>query len=55
VDFNGYGKFLGDRACVGALRWPEREVVWATAPLLTAEVGPAEPSWMSGGAGRGED
>lgn len=45
VDFNGYGKFLGDRACVGAVRWPEREVVWATAPLVTAEAGAPEASW----------
>jgi len=33
VDFNGFGRELKDRACVGAVRWPEREVVWATAPL----------------------
>jgi hypothetical protein len=33
VDFNGLTRALGDRACVGAMRWPEREVVWATAPV----------------------
>lgn len=29
VDYNGVTA-ESDRACVGALRWPEREVVWAT-------------------------
>jgi hypothetical protein len=33
VDFNGFSRALGDRACVGAVRWPEREVVWASAPV----------------------
>lgn len=51
VDFNGYGRFLGDLGCVGALRWPERELVWASAPLLTEEAGPAEPSWHAPGSG----
>lgn len=32
VDFNGLTEGSRDRACVGALRWPEREVVWATGP-----------------------
>lgn len=32
IDFNGFSRALGDRACVGALRWPDREVVWASAP-----------------------
>jgi hypothetical protein len=31
VDFQGVTN-ASDRACVGALRWPERELVWATAP-----------------------
>ena len=31
VDFNGFTKADGKRACVGALRWPERQVVWAIA------------------------
>jgi hypothetical protein len=53
VDFNGYGRFLGDRACVGALRWPEREVVWSTAPLVTAEAGAPEPSWRPAAAPTG--
>jgi len=31
VDFNGLTRSLGDdRACVGAVRWPEREIVWAS-------------------------
>jgi hypothetical protein len=30
VDFNGLTQADEKRACVGALRWPEREVVWAT-------------------------
>jgi hypothetical protein len=31
VDYQGLTRTLGDEACVGALRWPEREVVWAIA------------------------
>lgn len=30
VDFQGVTS-VSDRACIGALRWPEREIVWATA------------------------
>jgi hypothetical protein len=30
VDFQGVTN-ASDRACIGALRWPEREIVWATA------------------------
>jgi hypothetical protein len=50
VDFNGYGRFMGDRGCVGALRWPERELVWASAPVVTEEAGPPEPSWHGASA-----
>ena len=32
VDFNGVTNARADLACVGALRWPEREVVWAMGP-----------------------
>ena len=31
VDFNGVTRSAGNAACVGALRWPEREVVWGLA------------------------
>jgi hypothetical protein len=36
VDFHGVTK-ASDRACIGALRWPEREIVWATAPKTATE------------------
>lgn len=32
VDFNGVTEASDGRACVGALRWPERQIVWASAP-----------------------
>lgn len=31
VDFHGITRASSDRACVGALRWPERQIVWASA------------------------
>jgi hypothetical protein len=31
IDFQGVTN-ASDLACIGALRWPEREIVWATAP-----------------------
>jgi hypothetical protein len=31
VDFHGITRASPDRACVGALRWPDRQIVWATA------------------------
>jgi hypothetical protein len=31
IDFNGITRASQDRACVGALRWPERDIVWASA------------------------
>jgi hypothetical protein len=31
VDYNGMTKASGGRPCVGAYRYPEAEVVWATA------------------------
>lgn len=41
VDFNGVTAASTDgRACVGALRWPEREIVWASAPRTRARVRP---------------
>jgi hypothetical protein len=30
VDFHGVTKASKERACIGALRWPEREIVWAS-------------------------
>lgn len=30
VDFHGLTRASPDRACVGALRWPDRQIVWAT-------------------------
>ncbi len=30
VDFHGLTRASSDRACVGALRWPERQIAWAT-------------------------
>ncbi len=32
VDFHGITRASRDRACIGALRWPEREIVWASGP-----------------------
>ena len=32
VDFNGVTIASTTRACIGALRWPEREIAWATGP-----------------------
>jgi hypothetical protein len=51
VDFNGYSRFMGNLGCVGALRWPERELVWASAPSVTEEAGDPEPSWHAPGSG----
>lgn len=40
VDFNGVtADPAGTRACVGALRWPEREIAWATAPKTSVAHG----------------
>lgn len=30
IDYSGY-RFATDRACLGAYRWPEQEVVWTSA------------------------
>ena len=30
VDFHGITRASSHRACIGALRWPEREIVWAS-------------------------
>ncbi len=30
VDFHGITRASSDLACIGALRWPEREIVWAS-------------------------
>ncbi|MBI3180537.1 MAG: hypothetical protein HYZ28_00080 [Myxococcales bacterium] len=32
VDFNGVTLAADDRACIGALRWPERQIAWAIGP-----------------------
>ena len=39
VDFNGVTRARADRACVGALRWPERQVVWAMGPKTATSAG----------------
>jgi hypothetical protein len=36
VDFQGI-TLASDRACIGALRWPEREIVWESAPKTAEE------------------
>lgn len=38
VDFQGMTNG-SSRACIGALRWPEREIVWASAPKTTKDHG----------------
>ncbi len=40
VDFNGVTQACErGRACVGALRWPERRIAWATAPRTRTALG----------------
>jgi hypothetical protein len=36
VDFQGI-TLASYRACIGALRWPEREIVWESAPKTAEE------------------
>ncbi len=36
VDFHGITRASSDRACIGALRWPEREIVWASGEKTAA-------------------
>ena len=39
IDFNGVTYASATRAFVGALRWPEREIVWASGPKTSAPRG----------------
>lgn len=39
IDFNGVTHASATRASVGALRWPEREIVWASGPKTRAAHG----------------
>jgi hypothetical protein len=41
IDFNGVTYASPDRACVGALRWPEREIVWAMGQKTSSKKGAA--------------